>query len=281
MKMRYEVHSNYGGYLGEITKKELVDGLRFNLLEQGAVGEDIVFRNGLLAHFRIALKKAKKEEKDKTKVKCWDCGEDVKSDITYSRVYCDSCASKKAKAFAEKGEIYARLKKEIMLERALFLLDNQEKKTNISEYKEAIEVVKSYSEKNIEKFKSKEEMAVAIELVKNKIQTKVGAVVAGHEFDFMLPDMEVLLEVDGYLHEYSEIQDAKFDIKAVKELGAGWEVIRVPTKYIAKNISQLLVYIREAYDYQQKVRKENNGLLPDYYSNREKKYYKKVVKASK
>lgn len=278
MKRSYELHDDLGNVIGDMTAKEMLDAVRYEIVSEVAVGEYYVFRNGLHEHFKRELKARRQEEKKKSS-ECWVCGTKLNTNITHKRPYCTQCAKDKKVKNEEEYSQYVKLRKQIMFERALVLLENQTKKIKIQDYREAIENVEEYLHNNIEKFSSKEEVATAIELVKNQIHVKIGSAIGSKTFDFQLPYKKVLLEIDGYLHEYSKSKDSQKDIEALKTLEDDWEVIRVPTKYIAKNISQLTTYIDEAYKYQQKIRKQNNGIMPDYYSDREKEYYKEAVKS--
>lgn len=271
------MYDSLGFELGEITGNEAQKGIEYGLLKEKYVGEKYVYDGGLVEHFRIELKEAKKNDKQKSS-SCWVCEKPTKTKHKHRRVYCDYCYEQKVKTDAEDKATYDKLRRKMMFERAIKMLENQEKQINIANYKEAIKVVGEYIEENPTKFHSTEEVVATMELIKNRIHTKIEIPIAGYMFDFMLPELKVLLEIDGYRHETTQERDARKDLEAVREMGDGWEVVRIPTLYIAKNIKQLVPYVREAYEYQQRIRKQNNGIMPDYYSTREKEYYSKAVK---
>lgn len=273
MRQRYDIEDGYGFVLGSATNKEMLDGVKYGLLEEVYLGETYIYNQGLLEHFNRRLKEKRREAKQANIIHCWECGKVVPAKETHKRQYCTSCFETKSTEEAEIMEQYTKLQKQIQFERAIKILERQERKIDIREYREAIELVRAYTIKYPTKFRSKEEMATAIELVQNKVYAIVGKEVAGHKFDFMLPEYKVLLEVDGYLHDYKQREDAKFDINGLRELGNDWEVIRVPVKYIEKNISKLIDYIEEAYEYKQRLRNENSGIIPEYFSNREQLLY--------
>ncbi|KYD23275.1 hypothetical protein B4109_3201 [Geobacillus stearothermophilus] len=78
------------------------------------------------------------------------------------------------------------------------------------------------------------------------------------------------------MHDYSKLKDSKRDVKIINELGTGWEVVRIPTKYIEQNVKMLVPAIKEIYSYKQKLRKENSGFIPSSFSERDKQMYKKI-----
>ena len=76
------------------------------------------------------------------------------------RRYCDVCFEKTVRELESDKKEYVRLKKKMMFERAVDILEHQ--KLNIYDYKEAIEAVKEYSEEKPDKFDSAYEMIAAI-----------------------------------------------------------------------------------------------------------------------
>lgn len=281
MKQYYALHDKWNGYLGNITRKELIDGVKYNLITTVSIGERYEYNGGLLYHFKRDLKQKRAEAKEDIKEKCWECGEVVDTTDNHRRVYCNECNKKRVENLENVKQEYRRLGNLLKIEKAVKMLESQEKKVKMKDYKDAIAAVEEYLQNNPNKFDSTEEVVAAIELVKNRVEVKVCAEVAGFRFDFMLKEEQVLLEIDGERHKYKLSEDANRDLLAVQELGAGWEVVRVPTAYIASNIKQLIPYIRQVYDQQQKLREKNNGVLPYYNSPREKALYEEKAKTIK
>ena len=210
---------------------------------------------------------------------CWWCNKPVTVKQKFPatiRIYCsDDCRQAQS---TEKELIlknYIELKIKVMHERALRFLEKQEAVMGL--YKEAANVVLEYALEKKEGFQSSHEMMAAMELVRNKIRIKLQQQIGKHRVDMVIPDKKVVLEIDGFMHTYRVKKDSKRDIEIRKELGQDWEIVRIPTKYIEKNVKMLIPAINEVRKEKQQYRLNNNGLLPEYYSKREKEQYKKLL----
>ncbi|MFO7296619.1 MAG: DUF559 domain-containing protein [Clostridia bacterium] len=208
---------------------------------------------------------------------CWKCGIPVwySTPFPILRPFCPDCKEEYQKEKEQTLREYIRLKTLVMHERALRILEKQEAK--LFQYKEASEAVLEFALENPDKFASSHEMIAAMELIRHKIRIKTQQKIAGHRVDFVLPDLKVVLEIDGHMHQYHKLEDSKRDIKIRNELGSEWEVIRIPTKYIEQNAGALVTAIKELYRFKQNTRKKNNGVIPDWYSDREKMHYAKLL----
>lgn len=274
---------------------EITPGLCKKLLERGFAKEytalvmakrfegmyTIITRASSEKEFRKIkrlLAKEIKEEKENTSIKvtCWECGKELEVKEVRKRTYCEECATKKKEQNKKEIEQYLRYRAKFMLNRAMRILENQKCEMDIRKYKEAYELLKEVMEKDYRKFDSAHEVAAAMELLRNRLHVKVHPSIAKHKPDFMLRELKVILEIDGFLHKTSLEGDFQFDINMRKELGSDWEVIRIPTEYIESNIMKLVDAIIEMKKYKQKVRKENNGLLPRWFSARDKKAWKEL-----
>ena len=203
--------------------------------------------------------------------KCWKCSkaEGIKTfwEREGIRSYCASCFEE-VKAERQKDiRDYLALKKKLMFERAVKILERQQ--LDIYEYKEAIETVQEFLTNNPDKFDSADEIAAAIILLDNEIPMKIQHKVDEYHVDFCLPTLKIVLEIDGYLHASSLAKDNERDIKVRKALGASWEVVRIKTEYIEQNAEMLVEAIKAVKAEKQKLRKQYNGFLPDWYSKRE------------
>mgnify|MGYP001207945548 FL=1 len=217
------------------------------------------------------------EDREKHYFPCWGCDIPVPllNNQPLLRVFCPDC---KEKYEAEKEETlkeYVRLKTLVMHERALRILEKQEAK--LFKYKDAAEAVLDFALTDPQKFSSSHEMIAAMELIRHNVKVKVQYKVANHRVDFLIPKFKTVLEIDGYMHKYHKLKDSKRDIKIRQELGEDWEVVRIPTKYIEQNAGALIRAIKELYKFKQQTRRKNNGLMPEWYSDREKTYYEKVL----
>lgn len=216
--------------------------------------------------------------------KCWVCGKPAakkflgnRFTIGAERCYCDKCFDEVSSERAADLKEYLRLKKKLMVERAIRLFEKQN--VNIYDYVEAIDAIKEYSASNIDKFDSAHEMLAAMILIDNEIETKVQHKVGKYRVDFMLPTLKVILEIDGYLHEHSGHEDNKRDFELREILGHDWEIVRIDTKYLEQNVELLVEAIKTIKAEKQKLRRDNYGLLPEWYSKRQsvKRRYKKQV----
>lgn len=213
--------------------------------------------------------------------KCWVCGKKATvfpslyrldkyhfdREEYHQRGYCKECAAKvDAQNRRDKAE-YIRLRKSLMYERAVRMLERQN--IDIYDYEEALKAVKDFSETNLERFDSAEEMVAAAILINSEIEITVGKQIGQYTVDFYIPKMFVILEIDGQMHGNRVYYDNERDKELRTILGAKWEVVRIKTDYIAENAKMLVDAIESVYNEKKRLRKENNGFLPDWYSRRE------------
>lgn len=204
--------------------------------------------------------------------KCSDCGTEVSSwgyrrEIKY---LCKECKTSNAlsdkKTKAEDGKEI----KERKFYNAFDRVSKVAKPKDGEKYVIAADVIY----KNLHKpnwFDSTEEIMVAIELIKNglkaKHQVKFGE---RYKADFVLPDLKVVLEVDGVCY-HTERTRAKEDLRdslILASLGPEWEVIRITDELINKNVTKLVPAIKAIRKERAKVRESNNGMLPYWYTDR-------------
>ena len=197
-------------------------------------------------------------------IKCWICGKPatktrvVTRDIfgfnekqvsPFYRSYCDDCKAEVERKEQEDKELYVRLRKREMFRKACDLLEKQN--TNMYKYKEAIEVVEDFLEKNLDKFDSSYEVLAAIILVYNRMYCKMQYKIGKYQIDFLLPDIGVALEIDGDRHRYNQIKDNARDRDIREILGPGWDIVRIKTEYLDKNAKKLPQAIYKVIDYRQ------------------------------
>lgn len=205
----------------------------------------------------------KKEES----MKCWMCGKDnatvtrelkhvVKTprqpsyyaDISLEsqRCYCQECFNKHAESLKRENEMYIKLKKRRMLEKAIDILEHQDLK--LYEFREAIRAVREFIEDNPDKFDSSYEILAAIVLIKHRIKCKMQYKVGRYQVDMLLPDLFVALEIDGERHKHTKIEDSRRDFTIKMVLGSQWEVVRIKTNYLDQHAEHLLEAIKEVCD---------------------------------
>lgn len=215
---------------------------------------------------------------------CWYCGRlgsarsgVLKNNINH-RYFHNDCLKSYEEERDKRLEQYVELKILVMHERALRILEKQD--TNLElYYDESIAVCeKAIEEPN--KFLSSHEMVAAMELLRNEVRFKKEHKILNHRVDFLIPEYNVVLEIDGHTHKYNKVADTKRDANILNELnkdGNGWEVIRIPTKRIEQNVQKLLPAIVSIRNYKQELRRKNNGLIPSNYSTRDKAYYEETL----
>lgn len=232
---------------------------------------DRVFMRASLQEANALIKSEPTEEA----TPCWGCSERVPNEEgDGKRPWCEPCKDAHVEKQVNKSQQYMVLRTELMLERAIKILENQEFEIKIAEYKEAIEVLREAIGQKPDKFDSAQEMVAAIELIKNHIMVKVHCAVDKYIPDFLLPEEKIVLEIDGHFHQHSRVADKEKDIKIRTALGAEWEVIRIPTEYLEMNIGRLTDAIFEMKDYMQNERQRNGGILPESFSKRDKAFWK-------
>ncbi len=208
---------------------------------------------------------------------CWLCGKEIPYNEEGNRAYCDDCGRKVEEENKITYEEYLKLSALVRYEKALKTMEQQ--KINMHYYYEACQVVKERLLKDYNSFESSHEIMVAIELINNEIKIIPQKKINQYTADFMLPDLKIILEIDGYWHNNSKtlLRDAKRDVDIIDELGAGWEVIRVKTTTIEKRLMYLVDDIKKEYKERQLLRKNNHGILPDGFNDHTKILYKDML----
>ena len=196
-------------------------------------------------------------------MKCWICGDTatttkqvydgfcfITPSLTeYRRCYCDRCLKELEREENEERELYVKLKKRQMFRRACDILEGQH--TNMYEYQEAIDVVHDFLEDNVDRFDSSYEVLTAIVLVHNRIYSKMQQKVGKYQVDFVLPDLMVVLEIDGERRKQRKDYDSVRDKAIKKELGPYWEIIRIPTEHLDKDAKKIPKAIDKVIEYRE------------------------------
>lgn len=202
--------------------------------------------------------------------KCSICGVEMLS-YNYIRKFkyiCERCRIKMHMEDKEKKASLDTQSKDRKLDNAIKRIKKQVG-NKIKEYERPVEIIKKYLYRD-KWFESTEEIMVALELIRRKIKLKHQVKMGIYRVDFILPDEKVVLEVDGTIF-HTEKTKEKEDVRdnvIILNLGPSWEVVRITDVLINQNIRRLLPAIRAVRDKSQKIRKENDGMLPEWYSNR-------------
>ncbi|MFT8937422.1 hypothetical protein [Liquorilactobacillus sp.] len=217
---------------------------------------------------------------------CWYCGCEMisESEKASLRPFHTECQIKFEKDQDELRTKYVKLKSEVMFQRALREMERQDE-VFMSNYYDEAQLVHEMSQNNPFKFQSSDEMMAAIELVRKRVHTKAQFKIRKRRVDFLLPDLKVALEIDGALHRFKIGKDSEREIEIMnnlkKDFGGNWEVIRIPTDLIEKNLTRLVPAIKALYNKRQKLRKENGGFLPSYWSRTNKMSQISALKGTK
>lgn len=199
---------------------------------------------------------------------CWKCGKLIGTHTTAKR-YCEECTPSHQEKIQRLKAEWTLVKEELMLEKALTILEKQG--CNMIEFKESSDAVSEKMKEKPGMFDSSYEVLSAIELVRNRVRIKAQFPVGRYRVDLALTEENIFLEIDGYTHTTRPKKDKDRDIKIRSLAGSEWEIIRIPTGYLEKNIKQLLPAIREIRDFQQDVRDRNGGLMPKWFSARDER----------
>ena len=117
-------------------------------------------------------------------------------------------------------------------------------------------------------FQSSNEIIVALELMYKKVPTRHQVKMGKYRADFILPDMKVVLEIDGEHHKQKDVKERDKLKEAVmlSSLGPEWEVIHIKDELIKQNLKQLVPAIKKTVAWRKKMRKEYRGNIPDHVS---------------
>lgn len=187
------------------------------------------------------------------KIPCQKCKTEYVRSSAYSRKRTYICKTCKSIAEGEKDTDQA-ITKEIRFRQAVsrieVLVDDIEK------YKGAIAAVyKTLHHKGW--YRSTEEVMVAIELVQKGVKTIHQQKIGKYSVDFALPEYKVLLEIDGkpFHNNHTLEKEGIRDGSILLAVGVDWEMIRIDTDKVNKNIEMLLPSILEILEYRKQQNK--------------------------
>ena len=211
--------------------------------------------------------------------KCWICGKDIVEsfgamDIMSGR-FCKEHWREHQKQYKQTVAEYLKLKTQIMFERAVRLLENTG--MNMTNIKREVKAVQKHSADSPESYKSSQEMVTAIIMLKAGYDFELNYKIGKYIVDMYLPDLKLILEVDGERHDNRQLQDSKRDTELRRLLGDEWEIIRIPTQYIEQNPEKIPDAVIALARQKRELRKKNGGFLPNSYSRREQAKYAKAM----
>lgn len=211
--------------------------------------------------------------------KCWICGADVASSYVSSDVmsgrFCRKHWLEHQQEYKKTVSEYLKLKTQVMFERAMRKMDNAGVfMTNIQREAQAVQ---KHATDCPEAYKSSDEMITAVIMLSAGYDFELNYKIGRYIVDMYLPDLKLILEVDGERHENRHLQDSKRDTELRRILGDEWEVIRIPTQYIEQNPAKIPDAVIALAKQKRELRKKNGGFLPQSYSKREAAKYEKAM----
>ena len=134
------------------------------------------------------------------------------------------------------------MEKEKRLKKALNRIS---KVADLKNYEEAIAKVRNgFNRKNY--YQSTEEIMVALELLRRGYTIYHQKEIAKFHVDFFIPELSVVLEVDGEpFHALNKSKSDMRDYLIKSSLGSSYKVVHIPTKYINKDVTKLVRAIKE------------------------------------
>lgn len=215
---------------------------------------------------------------------CWECGTYITGDRPiHRRVFCQECKDKYEKEHEKFMNEYLSAKTKISWDRAVRHMEYQDS-VNINAYYDEAQYVKELALKDFNKFQSSYEMMAAMELLKNRIKSKMQYKILKYKVDFYIPGLKTILEIDGKLHDFKLKKDSDRDVAILTELNSkdkGWEVVRIPTEYLDKDITKLIPAIKAVKKEKQRLRKMNGGFIPATFSRSAAYQNRKIAKITK
>ena len=198
---------------------------------------------------------------------CVDCGQHVptwvkRTDVVYK---CKECREKEK----DDKRLLQRKISSLMLLRRVDKAKEIITRAygNLDGYKHALGVV----EKNLDKpgwFQSTNEVLVAMELIRSRVKARHQVKMGKWRVDFVLPEMKVVLEIDGAYHDGKERKekDRLKEGAIIANLGASWEVVHIRDDILKKNPQKLVPAIQAVLEGRMGIRKTHLGQLPKTYS---------------
>ena len=175
---------------------------------------------------------------------CWGCGKKIiYYDEPNERVFCNECSVKHKSEHKKLLKEHTLLYSKIMLENAMIMIENSNSFAH--DFIDGYNIIKKEIETRPTMFRSSEEVVAGIVLSEYGYEFEANRKIGNYIIDFYIPELKVCLEVDGERHKNKQIYDKERDIKIRNELGAEWEIVRIPTKYIALNPNKLIDAVKE------------------------------------
>lgn len=96
-------------------------------------------------------------------------------------------------------------------------------------------------------FNSTEEMCFALQLEKEKIRYYPNYKIGDYKVDFILPDMKIIVEIDGELYHKDENKEFIRERGIMNVVGNDYEIVRLPASYvpgyIVKDLKEIIKFV--------------------------------------
>ena len=203
---------------------------------------------------------------------CWRCGQEIEFQYEPAhRVFCDECKQVDEADHEALIAENALIRKRVMFDKALRMMEAGG--VYMHEYREIAASMKERLLTDEFQFRSSDEVMAAMVLESYNIKYEANKRIEKRVVDFFIPSMHICLEIDGDRHKWSQIKDSRRDIALRDHLGPEWEVIHITTSYFEKRPERLVDALDRLYDEKKRLRHQNHGVLPEYYSRREMEHY--------
>lgn len=172
------------------------------------------------------------------KYTCLICGEKFESGK--ANVYiCDKCDSKIR--LTKKIAMVDKAQKE--LEKRKGKMKSFKPKLDMSEY---AKVVKQRVIDGIDNFSSVPEAIIGIQMQRIGLKYKTQKEIAGKKVDFIIPEIKIILEIDGELYHTDENKSFLRDRQIMGAVGEKWEIVHIKAQEIPKytwNLREALPHV--------------------------------------
>ena len=168
---------------------------------------------------------------------CVMCGKDFESN-TRGCYKCPQCERK-----------LALVKKLEMVDKAgnkLTRVSGKQRMKNGNDLFKEICSVRKRIANGIDKFSSLQETMVAIQLEKQNIKYESQKEINCKKVDFFLPELKIILEIDGELYHTDENKEFLRDRQIMKGIGEGYEIVHIEADSVpiyTWNLKEALPYI--------------------------------------
>lgn len=155
---------------------------------------------------------------------CLICGAEFESGKT-NAYSCDKCESKIR--LIKKMEMIDKAQKE--LEKRTGKMKSFKPKRDMSRY---VKLVKERVMNGIDNFSSMPEAVVAIQMERTGLKYETQKDIAGKKADFVIPEIKIILEIDGELYHTDEDKSFLRDRQIMAVVGEEWEIVHIHTKEV-------------------------------------------------